>query len=101
MVAPLDVPVGFDGYSYGLRDVTGQKVHMSRPRPFMSSFGTGDVIGMHISLPPPPPPETGQNPPLFPDRTPNPFPGQLSFQQPPHTANKKKEDLINPFPPPQ
>ena len=101
MVAPLDVPVGFDGYSYGLRDVTGQKVHMSRPRPFMSSFGTGDVIGMHISLPSLPPLESGQTRPIFRDRIPIRFRGQLYFEQPDYTATKEMDDLMNPVLPPQ
>ncbi|KAG6896943.1 hypothetical protein C0992_005149 [Termitomyces sp. T32_za158] len=50
--APLNGPVGLDGYSYGYRDKTGDKVTLSRPRPYGRSFGTGDVIGMYISLPP-------------------------------------------------
>lgn len=52
--ASLDTPVGFDAYSYGFRDVAGQKVHMSRPREFMpdnESFCQGDVIGLEINLP--------------------------------------------------
>lgn len=52
--ASLDTPVGFDAYSYGLRDVSGQKVHMSRPKDFMpsnASFCKGDVIGLEITLP--------------------------------------------------
>lgn len=52
--ASLDTPVGFDAYSYGLRDVAGQKVHMSRPKDFMSQgdeLREGDVIGLEISLP--------------------------------------------------
>lgn len=52
--ASLDTPVGFDAYSYGLRDVLGQKVHMSRPKDFMpsnESFCEGDVIGLEINLP--------------------------------------------------
>ena len=52
--ASLDGPVGFDAYSYGLRDVGGQKMHMSRPKDFVSTptdFTTGDVIGLEISLP--------------------------------------------------
>ena len=50
--APLDGPVGFDCYSYGLRDVSGQKVHMSRPKGFAEcDFVEGDVIGMEITLP--------------------------------------------------
>ncbi len=52
--ANLDTPVGFDAYSYGLRDVSGQKVHMSRPKDFSpsnESFHEGDVIGLEITLP--------------------------------------------------
>lgn len=54
--APLNAPVGLDGYSYGYRDKTGEKVTLSRPRPYGRPFGTGDVIGMYISLPPRRPP---------------------------------------------
>ncbi|KAF9329498.1 hypothetical protein BGZ91_000533 [Linnemannia elongata] len=50
--ATLQAPVGFDAYSYGIRDTTGEKVHMSRVTPFGESFKTGDVIGLYISLPP-------------------------------------------------
>ncbi|THH16461.1 hypothetical protein EW146_g4181 [Bondarzewia mesenterica] len=49
--APLNAPCGLDGYSYGLRDKTGEKVHLSRTRPYGPSFGPGDTIGMYISLP--------------------------------------------------
>ncbi|KAF9566337.1 hypothetical protein CPC08DRAFT_704080 [Agrocybe pediades] len=50
--ASLNGPVGLDGYSYGYRDKTGDKVTLSRPRPYGRPFGTGDVVGMYISLPP-------------------------------------------------
>lgn len=49
--APLNGPVGLDGYSYAYRDKTGDKVTLSRPKPYGKPFGTGDVIGMYISLP--------------------------------------------------
>ena len=50
--APLEAPVGFDAYSYCLRDVGGQKVHCSRPSEFMRhSIVAGDVIGLQICLP--------------------------------------------------
>jgi len=52
--ASLDAPVGFDAYSYGLRDISGQKVHMSRPKPFFppgEEIREGDVIGLEIYLP--------------------------------------------------
>lgn len=50
--AALNGPAGSDGYSYAFRDKTGEKVHLSRPRPYGRSFKSGDVIGMYISLPP-------------------------------------------------
>ncbi|KAJ3726042.1 hypothetical protein C8R42DRAFT_718280 [Lentinula raphanica] len=53
--APLNGPVGLDGYSYGIRDKTGEKVTLSRPKPYAPSktgFRSGDVVGMYISLPP-------------------------------------------------
>ncbi|POS82712.1 hypothetical protein EPUL_005194, partial [Erysiphe pulchra] len=52
--ATLDGPVGFDCYSYGLRDVGGQKIHMSRPKAFFpnnESICEGDVIGFEVNLP--------------------------------------------------
>lgn len=53
--AALEAPVGFDGYGYGLRDLTGQKITLSRPRPFMPTsmggFSSGDTIGMLVELP--------------------------------------------------
>ncbi|CAI2178513.1 16161_t:CDS:2 [Funneliformis geosporum] len=45
-------PVGSDAYSYGFRDLTGQKIHQSRPAQYGESFKTGDVIGLYINLPP-------------------------------------------------
>ncbi|KAF9452255.1 hypothetical protein P691DRAFT_805137 [Macrolepiota fuliginosa MF-IS2] len=50
--ASLNGPVGLDGYSYGYRDKSGEKVTLSRPRPYGKPFASGDVIGMYISLPP-------------------------------------------------
>ncbi|EIM90372.1 uncharacterized protein STEHIDRAFT_50647, partial [Stereum hirsutum FP-91666 SS1] len=50
--APLNAPCGLDGYSYGIRDKTGEKVTLSRTRPYGRAFGVGDTIGMYISLPP-------------------------------------------------
>ncbi|KZP20771.1 hypothetical protein FIBSPDRAFT_741799 [Athelia psychrophila] len=49
--APLNGPVGLDGYSYGVRDKTGEKVTLSRCRAYGRPFGAGDVIGMYICLP--------------------------------------------------
>ncbi|KIY51016.1 hypothetical protein FISHEDRAFT_37656 [Fistulina hepatica ATCC 64428] len=50
--SPLNAPVGVDGYGYGYRDKTGEKVTLSHPVPYGKPFRTGDVIGMYISLPP-------------------------------------------------
>lgn len=75
--APLDAPVGFDGYSYGITDIRFETMHRSRPNkislPSKKTKGkaakaktpapsdkppvptdhvrTGDVIGLEISLP--------------------------------------------------
>src|SRR6266702_116598 len=50
--APLGGPCGLDGYSYGIRDKTGEKITLSRPRVYGQPFSAGDVVGMYISLPP-------------------------------------------------
>ncbi|WWD17532.1 hypothetical protein CI109_101973 [Kwoniella shandongensis] len=47
----IDGPVGSDGYSYAIRDVGGEKVHLARPKPYGRSFATGDIIGCLITLP--------------------------------------------------
>ncbi|EFP78499.1 uncharacterized protein PGTG_04455 [Puccinia graminis f. sp. tritici CRL 75-36-700-3] len=47
----LNAPLGIDGYSYGIRDKTGEKVHLSRPQKYGEPFGSGDVIGILIDLP--------------------------------------------------
>ncbi|CAO3644132.1 unnamed protein product [Cunninghamella echinulata] len=50
--ACLNAPVGYDAYSYGYRDKTGEKVFCSRLENYGEPFETGDVIGLYISLPP-------------------------------------------------
>ncbi|KAI9333889.1 hypothetical protein BD770DRAFT_374587 [Pilaira anomala] len=50
--ACLNAPVGYDGYGYGYRDKTGDKVFCSRPEKYGEPFESGDVIGLFISLPP-------------------------------------------------
>ncbi|WAQ84689.1 hypothetical protein PtA15_5A262 [Puccinia triticina] len=47
----LNAPLGIDGYSYGIRDKTGEKVHLSRPQKYGEPFGSGDVIGILLDLP--------------------------------------------------
>jgi COMPASS component BRE2 len=65
--APLDAPVGFDGYSYGIRDVHTEPMHSSRPSKFFhprtskakantpiqvdDDIREGDVVGLEITLP--------------------------------------------------
>ncbi|KAK6199296.1 uncharacterized protein RJT21DRAFT_131066 [Scheffersomyces amazonensis] len=51
--ASLEAPVGFDGYSYGLRDVHGEYMTLSRPKePYVEDgFKSGDVIGLLVELP--------------------------------------------------
>ncbi|EKM55918.1 uncharacterized protein PHACADRAFT_144841 [Phanerochaete carnosa HHB-10118-sp] len=51
--APLNGPAGLDSYSYAMRDKSGEKVHLSRLRPYGQPLRSGDVIGMYISLPSP------------------------------------------------
>ncbi|EPX71124.1 Ash2-trithorax family protein [Schizosaccharomyces octosporus yFS286] len=93
--APLDAPVGYDAYSYGLRDVGGQKVHMSRPRAFMESFGTGDIIGFHVSLPKITPTDA-QVSNIYHDRIPIRYRGQLFFEQPDYVPSKAMDELLVP-----
>lgn len=88
--ASLDGPIGFDGYSYGIRDKGGEKMHLSRPRRFMDSFGTGDVIGFHLTLPPAPKTDVVR------DKIPIRYRGQLYFEQFEYTTNKEMEDLLHP-----
>lgn len=74
--APLDAPVGFDGYSYGITDIRFETMHRSRPGKFFhpkpkpkskaakpappqpitlpeedAHLREGDVLGLEITLP--------------------------------------------------
>ncbi|KAL8682823.1 MAG: hypothetical protein Q9186_001152 [Xanthomendoza sp. 1 TL-2023] len=120
--ANLDTPVGFDAYSYGLRDVSGQKVHLSRPKDFApsnNSFCEGDVIGLELTLPslalhrkvvegsynkavdvsddldPHP---AGEAPEIIRDRVPIRYKGVVYFEQFEYSSAKDLEDLMNPAP---
>lgn len=88
--ASIDGPVGFDGYSYGIRDKGGEKLHLSRPKKFMDSFGTGDVIGFHLSLPKAPSTDISR------DRIPIRYRQQLYFEQFEYNSSKDMEDLLHP-----
>ncbi|KAI0100993.1 hypothetical protein GGR51DRAFT_337384 [Nemania sp. FL0031] len=118
--ASLDAPVGFDAYSYGLRDVAGQKVHMSRPKDFFppgEDMREGDVIGLEIRLPS----EhlhrkivQGQYNPavdlneeeepiveaanIIRDRIPIRFKAHIYFEKIDYHSSKELEDLMNPSP---
>ncbi|KAF5331137.1 hypothetical protein D9619_005569 [Psilocybe cf. subviscida] len=96
--APLNGPVGLDGYSYGIRDKTGEKVTLSRPRPYGKPFGTGDVIGMYISLPPRRQPDTkdAHDPAhLKRERIPIDLKGQEVFEILEYTGSKEMATLMD------
>ncbi|KAG0332440.1 hypothetical protein BG004_001268 [Podila humilis] len=108
--ATLQAPVGFDAYSYGVRDTTGEKVHMSKVAPFGEPFKTGDVIGLYISLPP-----DGNEQSFFKHRRLRRsfmFKGQLYFESVDYSPTKRyiemaeyeatpiKTNLVMPVPPP-
>ena len=119
--ASLDTPVGFDAYSYGLRDVAGQKVHMSRPKDFMPAgeeIRTGDVIGLEINLPSlnlhrkvvegsynkavdvsdDVEPSNSEAPDIIRDRLPIRHKAHLYFEQYEYHSTKELEELMNPSP---
>ena len=53
----LQAPVGYDRWSYGVRDIMSSKIHNSRRQDTwaggeLASFGPGDIIGVAISLKP-------------------------------------------------
>lgn len=48
----LQAPVGYDGNSFGYRDVDGSKVHKAlREKYGDEGYVEGDVVGFYISLP--------------------------------------------------
>ena len=118
--ATLDAPVGYDAYSYGLRDVAGQKVYMSRPKDFFppgEDIREGDVIGLEINLPsevlhrkivgghynPAVDLEDDEHvgieaPDIIRDRVPIRFKAHLYFEQIEYHAVKELEELMNPSP---
>ncbi|KAI0015560.1 hypothetical protein F4780DRAFT_786591 [Xylariomycetidae sp. FL0641] len=118
--ASLDAPVGFDAYSYGIRDVQGQKVHMSRPKDFFpegEDIKEGDVVGLEIRLPseqlhrkivqgqynpavdlsdeedP-----TAESANIVRDRIPIRFKAHIYFEKIDYHTTKELEDLMNPAP---
>lgn len=119
--ASLDGPVGFDAYGYGLRDIAGQKIHMSRPKDFFppgEDVKEGDVIGLEINLPSlslhrkvveghynkavdvaDDLEATGaEAPDIIRDRVPIRYKAHLYFEQFEYHSTKELEDLMNPSP---
>lgn len=120
--ASLDAPVGFDAYSYGIRDVTGEKVFMSRPKDFFppgEPILEGDVIGLEIQLPSErlhrnvmtgnynpavdpheewQPRQTAEAPNIVRDRVPIRFKAHTYFEKIEYHSTKELEDLMNPSP---
>jgi len=89
--ANLDAPVGMDGYSYAIRDVGGEKVHLSRPKDYGRSFGTGDVVGCLINLPP----RHDDLATIKRKRVPLRYKGQLYFEMEDYTIQKEMEALVD------
>lgn len=119
--ASLDAPVGFDAYSYGIRDKEGHRVHMSRPKalfPPDEEICEGDVIGLEIKLPseqlqrkvmagdynpavddPNEEPDPwAPAPNIVRDRIPIRFKSHLYFEMIEYHTTKDLEDLMNPSP---
>jgi len=96
--APLNAPAGLDGYSYAMRDKTGEKVHLSRPRPYGRPFSSGDVVGMYISLPPrrKPNPRDSQDPAhIKRERIAIEFKGQEYFESFEYSQSKEMLSLVD------
>ena len=95
---PLNAPVGFDGYSYGIRDRTGEKVTLSQVKPYGQPFITGDVIGVLVNLPQRP--TTQDNDKEAPavierKRIPIRYKGQLYFESMEYPVAKEMTDLLD------
>lgn len=96
--APLNGPVGLDGYSYGIRDKTGEKTTLSRPKAYGRPFGSGDVIGMYIALPPrrkPSPNDVHDPARIKRERIPIDFKGQEYFESLEYPQSKEMISLVD------
>lgn len=91
--APLNGPCGLDAYSYGIRDATGEKVTISRPKGYAEAgFGTGDVVGCMIVLPDREVKEEEAR--VRRKRIPIRYKGQLYFESMEYTVPKEMEALV-------
>ena len=51
--AELQAPVGYDGFGFGLRAASGEKVHAAKRAPYGPPFAKpGSVVGCYLFLPP-------------------------------------------------
>ncbi|KAH9809969.1 hypothetical protein DFH28DRAFT_933341 [Melampsora americana] len=94
----LNAPVGIDGYSYGIRDKTGEKVHLSKLESYGSPFTSGDVIGVYVDLPTmrSPNPNDPHDPARIERRRiPIRYRRQLYFESPEYPISKEMEDLAD------
>jgi COMPASS component BRE2 len=95
--ASLSGPAGLDGYSYGIRDKTGEKITLSRPRPYGKPFRTGDVVGLYISLPPrreANPKDPNDPARIVPKRTPIQYRGSSYFEASEYLPSKEMAALM-------
>ncbi|KAI8454131.1 hypothetical protein BY996DRAFT_6414141 [Phakopsora pachyrhizi] len=92
----LNTPVGIDGYSYAIRDKTGEKVHLSRLTQYGEPFGSGDVIGVLVELPDMKKPHPGdkKDPAVIKlNRVPIRYRRQLYFESAEYPVSKEMADL--------
>ncbi|GAA5900148.1 Bre2p, partial [Sporobolomyces salmoneus] len=95
----LNAPVGVDGYSYGIRDKTGDKVHKSHPQQYGKPFSSGTTIGVYLSLPPPPTESSTKTSVRDPHkimrkRVPILYKNQLYFEQLEYNSSKEMDELL-------
>lgn len=94
--ASLNAPVGYDAYSYGLRDTSGSRVTLSQLQPFGESFGPGDVVGMYIRLPPPSEPvPSGSEGEINRKHIPIRYKGQLYFESLEYAPTREMEMVMD------
>lgn len=94
----LGAPVGYDAYSYGIRDKTGEKVTLSQPKSYGPALKTGDVVGVLLSLPErglPSPEDTDDPAHIVRKRIPILYKGQLYFEALEYPVSPEMSDLVD------